>query len=80
MRNQFAVGAVGRKIAINNIAPRPELTAEQALELSAWLAASAMALRPTMGATAQLTSFLKMIVDASDDAELSDAVDRELEE
>lgn len=44
--NQFGVGAVGKKIQITNLAPRPTLTAREALELAAWLVATAAPLAP----------------------------------
>jgi hypothetical protein len=77
--NQFAVGAVGKKITINNLAPRPSLSAREALELAAWLVAPAI---PVAGgdASTELGKFLRLVVDAAGDGELSEAVERELEE
>ncbi len=80
--NQFAVGANGKKISINNLAPQPRLTPKEALELSAWLAATALPLMPG-DAGAELGKFVKRvgeIAGESGEDELSAAVDAELEE
>lgn len=66
MINRFDVGAVGKKITIANLAPRPELTPREALELAAWLVAAAA---PLMHGepSAVLGEFHKMIAAAGDD-------------
>ena len=64
--NQFGVGAVGKKIQISNIAPRPTMTPKEALELAAWLVATAVPLRPGE-ASAELGAFIRLVVDAADD-------------
>lgn len=66
MRNKFEVGAVGKVIAINNLAPRPELKPREALELAAWLVATAAPLAQGEPA-AVLSEFLKMVGDAGDE-------------
>lgn len=79
--NQFAVGANGKKISINNLPPQPRLMAKDALELAAWLAATALPLMPG-DAGAELGKFVKHIGEiageSGEDA-LSAAVDAELE-
>lgn len=77
--NQFAVGAVGKKIRINNLAPQPTLTPKEALELGAYLAATALSLQPGDPGE-NLGRFLKQIADAAGEGDVSDAVARELEE
>jgi hypothetical protein len=65
MINRYEVGAVGKRIAIANLAPRPELTPREALELAAWLVATAAPLmhgEPTV----VLGEFHKMIAAAGD--------------
>lgn len=79
MRNQFAVGAVGKRIEINNLAPRPSLTVPEALELAAYLAAAALELKPGDDAE-NVGNFLKMIMEAAGgEGELSEALRSELE-
>lgn len=41
MTNQFAVGAVGKRVTIGNLAPQPSLTSREALKLAAWLVTAA---------------------------------------
>jgi hypothetical protein len=62
MINRYRVGAVGKRISIGNIAPEPELTPREALELAAWLVATAA---PLMHGepSAVLGQFHKMIGD-----------------
>jgi hypothetical protein len=79
MQNRFSVGAVGKKIEINNLAPRPQLTPREALELAAWLLATAGPLMPG-DAGAVLGQFHKMVGDASDGTELGEAALAALEE
>jgi len=77
--NQFGVGATGKKVQISNIAPRPTMTPKEALELAAWLVATAVPLRPGE-AEAELGAFLRMVEAASDDdSDLAAAVRAELE-
>lgn len=77
--NQFGVGAVGKKIQISNLAPRPTLTPKEALELGAWLVAAAVPLR-SGDAAAELGAFLRMVeAAADDDSPLAQAVRDELE-
>lgn len=79
MMNQFGVGATGKKIQISNIAPRPTLTPKEALELAAWLVATAVPLRAGEP-VAELGTFLRMVEQASDeDSPLAAAVRAELE-
>jgi hypothetical protein len=68
MNNRFKVGAVGKRIAIGNIQPEPELTPREALELAAWLVATAV---PLMHGEppAVLELFHRMIVDAAGEGE-----------
>ena len=78
--NQFAVGAVGKKIQINNLAPRPVLTPAEAIELAAWLVATAIPLRPG-AAGDELGRFLRAVEAAADDgSELGAAIQKELDE
>lgn len=66
MRNRFEVGAVGKRVSIGNLPPRPELTPREALELAAWLVAAAAPLVP--GEPPQvLNQFLGMVGDAGDE-------------
>jgi hypothetical protein len=81
--NQYAVGAVGKKIEINNLANRPRLTPKEAIELAAWLAAAtALPLQPG-DALAELGKFVKRRGrnrrESGEDA-LAEAVRAELEE
>jgi hypothetical protein len=66
MLNRYDVGAVGKRIAINNLAPRPEFTPREALELAAWLVATAVPLMP--GVADGLEVFHKFLADASEGA------------
>ncbi len=80
--NQYAVGAVGKKIEINNLATRPRLTPKEAVELAAWLAATALPLQPG-DALAELGKFVKRvgeIAGESGEDALAEAVRAELEE
>lgn len=65
MINRYKVGAVGKRVSIGNLAPEPELTPREALELAAWLVATAA---PLMHGepSAVLGQFHKMIGDAGD--------------
>jgi hypothetical protein len=77
MRNKFQVGAVGRRVTIGNLAREPELSSEEAIELAAWLVATAVPLRK--GAVGEeLQHFVKLLGDAGDES-FQSAV-RELEE
>lgn len=77
--NQFGVGATGKKIQINNIAPRPTLTPKEALELAAWLVATAIPLRQGEPVS-ELGAFLRLVEQAADDdSPLAAAVRAELE-
>lgn len=78
MRNKYHVGAVGKRVAIQNISREPELTPAEALELAAWLAATAIPLRAG-DVQAELGAFLRMLGDAGS-AELAAAVEAELED
>lgn len=77
MRNRFHVGATGKRVAIANLAKEPELTPDEALELAAWLVATAVPLRPG-DVGEELKRFLGMVADANDG--LADAVRAELAE
>ncbi len=77
--NKYAVGAVGKKVQINNIAPRPTLTPKEALELAAWLVAVAAPLMPG-SAAATLDSFHKQVADAAEGTDLEEAARAQLEE
>lgn len=79
MQNRFAVGAVGKKVEINNLAPRPQLTAREALELAAWLVASASPLLPG-DATSALQLFHRLLGDAAEGSDMEDAAAAALEE
>lgn len=70
--NPFSVGAVGKKVHINNLAQRPSLTPKEALTLAAWLVATAAPLMPGT-ATEVLTQFHKLLGDASEGTDLEDA-------
>jgi hypothetical protein len=70
--NQFGVGAVGKKVHISNLAHRPTLTAREALELGAWLVATAAPLMPG-NASAVLGQFHKMVADAGEGSDLEEA-------
>ncbi len=65
MINRYQVGAVGKRITIGNIAREPELTPREALELAAWLVATAA---PLMHGepSAVLGQFHKMVGDAGE--------------
>jgi hypothetical protein len=78
--NEFGVGAVGKKVQINNIAPRHAMTPKQAIELAAWLVATAVPLR-SGDAASELGAFLRLVESAADeDSPLAEAVRAELEE
>jgi hypothetical protein len=77
--NQFAVGAVGKKITINNLAPRPQLAPKEALGLAAWLVATAVPLLPG-DPGAELGKFHKMLADAAEGTDLEIAALEQLEE
>ncbi len=72
MGNKFSVGAVGKKIEINNIAPRPSLTPREAIELAAWLLSAAAPLMPGT-ANAVLEQFHKLVGDASEGTDMEEA-------
>lgn len=76
--NQFAVGAVGKKIQISNLAPQPILTPKEALELAAWLVATAAPLMPG-DAAAVLGKFHKLVGDAAEGTDLEAAAREALE-
>jgi hypothetical protein len=77
MNNKFHVGAVGKRVAIQNLAREPELTPQEALELAAWLVATAVPLRPG-DVGEELKRFLNLVADANDG--LAEVVRAELEE
>jgi hypothetical protein len=77
MRNRFQVGAVGRAVQIGNLPRDPELTPSEALELAAFLVASAAPLHKE-DAGAVLGKFLKMLGDVGSE-ELAAAAAAELE-
>jgi hypothetical protein len=79
MRNKFHVGAVGKRVQIQNIGREPELTAAEALELGAYLVATAIPLRGG-DAVAELGGFLRLLEAAAEDSPLAEAVRAELEE
>ena len=78
MRNQFHVGSTGKRISVLNLPREPELTPDQALELAAWLVATAVPLR-SGAAGDELNRFLKLLIETSGETELSAAVEKELE-
>lgn len=82
MTNQFAVGAVGKKIRISNLAPQPSLTPREALELAAWLVAAAAPLE--RGSAGQVLDKLHQLIgDAAsetDNGELEEAAKEQIEE
>jgi len=80
--NQFGVGATGKKVQITNLQPQPRLEPRQALNLAAWLAATALPLMPGEP-VAELGNFIKLLGDVArenDSDDLADAVKAELEE
>lgn len=77
--NQFGVGAVGKKVHINNLAPSPRLTPKEALELAAWLVAAAAPLMPG-SAKGALDQFHKLVGDAAEGTDLEEAAHAALEE
>ena len=77
--NQFAVGAVGKKVSINNLAPQPRLTPKEACELAAWLLATAAPLMPG-SASSVLEHFHKLVGDAAEGTDLEEAARAALEE
>jgi len=78
MRNRYEVGAVGKRIAIHNLPPRPELSPRESLELAAWLVATAAPLVPG-DAAAVLGQFHKLLGDASEGTDLEEAARAALE-
>lgn len=79
MINKFSVGSVGKKIEINNLAPRPSLTAAEAFELAAYLVATAAPIMPG-SATEVLGKFLKLVATIAEDTDLGRVAAAELEE
>lgn len=77
--NQFGVGAVGKKIQINNLAARPSLTPKEALHLAAWLLAAAAPLMPGTAAET-LNQFHKLVGDAGEGTDLEEAAHGAIEE
>jgi cytochrome c len=77
--NRYAVGAVGKKVEINNLAQRPQLTPREALELAAWLVAVSAPLMPG-DATAVLNQFHKLLADAAEGTDLEGPALAEIEE
>lgn len=73
MRNEFHVGAVGKKVRIANMAPDPKLSPQEALELAAYLVATAIPLLPG-DADTELQGFFGMLGDASESDDLSKAI------
>jgi hypothetical protein len=65
MINRYDVGAVGKRVAIANLPRRPELTPKEALELAAWLVATAAPLMQGEPSDV-LGQFHKMIAAAGD--------------
>jgi len=78
MKNRFEVGAAGKRVAIHNLPPRPELTPREAFELAAWLVASASPLMPGDSAEV-LGQFHKMLGDAAEGTDLEEAARAALE-
>lgn len=76
--NQFGVGSVGKKIQISNLAPQPTLTAREALNLAAHLAACALPLQSGDDAE-NVGRFLKQIAELSE-GDLAAALEKELED
>ncbi len=66
MRNRYGVGAVGRKIHISDL--NLECSPEEALELAAWIVASAAPLTKE-----GLERFLKLVGDAAEGTDLGKA-------
>jgi hypothetical protein len=77
--NQYSVGAVGKKVQINNLAQRPTLTPKEALELAAWLVATAIPLHAG-DASDGLKRFHKLLGDAAEGTDLEVAARRVVEE
>jgi hypothetical protein len=77
--NQFGVGAVGKKVHIANIAQSPRLDAKSALELAAWLVATAAPLMPG-DATTVLNQFHRLVGDAAEGTDLEAAAQKAIEE
>jgi hypothetical protein len=77
--NPFSVGAVGKKVQINNLAPKPNLTPKEALVLAAWLVATAA---PLIAGSASdvLAQFHKLLGDASEGTDLEDAANHAIAE
>lgn len=78
MTNKYSVGAVGKRIEINNLAPRPSLTPREAFELAAWLVATAAPLMPGDASTV-LGQFHKLLGDAGEGTDLEEAARAALE-
>ncbi len=78
MINRYKVGAVGKRVSIANLAPQPELTPREALELAAWLTATAAPLMHGDPA-AVLGQLLKMVAEVGDD-DVREAALKELAE
>lgn len=79
MTNQFSVGSVGKKVQINNLAQRPTLTPKEALELAAWLVATAVPLSAGDASDA-LIKFHKLLGDAAEGTDLEVAARRVVDE
>lgn len=79
MINRYDVGAVGKRVAIANLAPRPELTPREALELAAWLVATAAPLMHGEPSEV-LGQFHKMIAAAGDGEGIAAAALEAIEE
>ncbi len=80
--NQFGVGASGKRVRISNLAREPSLQPREALNLAAWLVATAVPLMPGDSA-AELGKFVKQLLDVArenDDEDLAGAVEAELED
>jgi hypothetical protein len=75
MANRFGVGAVGQRITVVNEIPE-RLSAEQALNLAAHLAACALSLKGDPGPA--LEKLLEEIADAAGDGAVADRVRAEL--
>jgi len=78
MKNRFEVGAVGKRVEIHNLPPRPALTPREAFELAAWLVSAAAPLMPGDSADV-LGQFHKMLGDAAEGSDLEEAARAALE-
>ena len=74
MRNKFHVGAVGKRVQIANLPREPELPPRDALELAAWLVATAIPLGDDDAGDA-LDSFIGLVAEAAEDTDLSAAAE-----